>query len=261
MFTPRYNAIDLVKVADLARFPEILWLHEYQHVPGIVVAGICVLLAGWSGLFVGFLWSTVLVFHAVFCINSVAHVSGKQRYVTGDDSRNNWLLAFFTMGEGWHNNHHAYQSSVRQGFRWWEIDPTYYLLRLLAFLGVVWDLKTPPPAVLRNEQLLGARVINRAAAQLAAQFDSDHIAHAIASKLDGPLSVGLRKASIDAHRLMTEVPLTLHAACMPTRDQVCSEAGRLFAKSRSLDQIVDRAYDLICVSAGTHLAVLLKGQA
>ena len=71
---------------------------------------------------VGFLWSTVLVYHATFCINSLAHVSGSKRYVTGDDSRNNWLLAIVTLGEGWHNNHHAYQSSVRQGFRWWEID-------------------------------------------------------------------------------------------------------------------------------------------
>ena len=55
--------------------------------------------------------------------------SGSKRYVTGDDSRNNWLLAIFTMGEGWHNNHHAYQSSVRQGFRWWEVDLTYYVLK------------------------------------------------------------------------------------------------------------------------------------
>ena len=94
----------------------------------MLLAVLCFLLAGWSGLVVGFLWSTVLVYHATFCINSLAHVSGSKRYVTGDDSRNNWLLAFFTMGEGWHNNHHAYQSSVRQGFRWWEIDPTYYAL-------------------------------------------------------------------------------------------------------------------------------------
>ena len=86
------------------------------------------LIAGWPGLVVGFFWSTVAVYHATFCINSLAHVLGRQRYVTGDDSRNNWLLAILTMGEGWHNNHHAYQSSVRQGFRWWEYDPTFYLL-------------------------------------------------------------------------------------------------------------------------------------
>jgi stearoyl-CoA desaturase (Delta-9 desaturase) len=99
MFTPRYDSTDLVKVADLARFPELMWLHKYQMVPGITVAALCSLLAGWSGLVVGFLWSTVLVFHAVFCINSLAHLHGEQRHVTGDDSRNNWFLAFFTMGK------------------------------------------------------------------------------------------------------------------------------------------------------------------
>ena len=81
------------------------------------LAALCFLLAGWSGLVVGFLWSTVLVYHATFCINSLAHVSGSKRYVTGDDSRNNWLLAMFTMGEGWHNNHHAYQASVAAGLQ------------------------------------------------------------------------------------------------------------------------------------------------
>ena len=87
-------------------------------------------------MFVGFFWSTVLVYHGTFSINSLAHVLGKKRYLTGDDSRNNWLLAVFTMGEGWHNNHHAYQSSVRQGFKWWEYDPTFYLLRAFSFVGI-----------------------------------------------------------------------------------------------------------------------------
>ena len=85
------------------------------------------LIAGLPGLAIGFCWSTVVLWHATFSINSLAHVVGRQRYVTGDQSRNNWLLALLTMGEGWHNNHHAYQASVRQGFRWWEYDPTYYV--------------------------------------------------------------------------------------------------------------------------------------
>ena len=88
---------------------------------GLVLLGIGVfLLAGWPGLIVGFFWSTVLVYHGSFVINSLAHVVGNQRYVTGDDSRNNWWLALITLGEGWHNNHHHYQSSTRQGFRWYE---------------------------------------------------------------------------------------------------------------------------------------------
>ena len=96
-----------------------------------------------------------MLWHATFCINSLAHVVGRQRYVTGDQSRNNWLLALLTMGEGWHNNHHAYQASVRQGFRWWEYDPTYYVLRVLSWFGIVWDLHIPPKAVIRGEHRLG----------------------------------------------------------------------------------------------------------
>src|SRR6266478_2793770 len=134
IFARRHDATDLVKIADFARYPELMWLHRYELVPAFVLAIACFLIAGWPGLFVGFFVSTVLVYHGTFCINSLAHVLGKKRYLTGDDSRNNWLLAIFTMGEGWHNNHHAYQSSVRQGFKWWEIDPTYYVLKALSFL-------------------------------------------------------------------------------------------------------------------------------
>lgn len=93
IFARRQDTADLVKVADLARYPELMWLHRFELVPAILLAGLTYLLAGWPGLFVGFFWSTVLVYHATFCINSLAHVSGSKRYVTGDDSRNNWLLA------------------------------------------------------------------------------------------------------------------------------------------------------------------------
>ena len=185
IFSRKNDAADLVKVADFARYPELMWLHKHELVPPVVLALLSVLIAGWSGLVVGFFWSTVLVYHATFCINSLAHVRGRRRYVTGDDSRNNWLLALFTMGEGWHNNHHAYQSSVRQGFRWWEIDATFYLLKALSWTGLVWDLKTPPAAVRLNEYRLGSRVIERAAAQLAGSFDTELIVRAIASAYAG----------------------------------------------------------------------------
>src|ERR1700731_612376 len=178
IFSRRHHKADLVKVADLACYPELMWLHRFELVPAVALGALCLLIGGWSGLIVGFFWSTVLVYHATFCINSLAHVRGSKRYVTGDDSRNNWLLAFFTMGEGWHNNHHACQRSVRQGFRWWEVDPTFYVLKLLSWIRLVWDLKTPPPAVVRNEHGLGSRVIGRAAAQLAESFNADRIAAA-----------------------------------------------------------------------------------
>jgi len=96
-------------------------------------------------------WSTVVFTHSTFLINSVAHVWGSQRYHTGDDSRNNPLLAILTMGEGWHNNHHHCQLSARQGFKWWEIDATYYILRLLALTGLIWDLKKPSAEALTNK--------------------------------------------------------------------------------------------------------------
>src|SRR5258707_11421524 len=160
-----------------------MWLPRFEQAPAVVLAILCWLIGGWSGLVVGFFWSTVLLYHATFCINSLAHVVGRKRYVTGDDSRNNWLLAVFTMGEGWHNNHHAYQSSVRQGFRWWEFDPTFYILTGLSWLGIVRDLKAPPQAILRNEQRLGSRVIDRAARQLAASFNADRITAVITTAL------------------------------------------------------------------------------
>ena len=253
IFARRNDRTNLAKVADLARYPELVWLHRWELAPAVAVAGFCFLAGGWSGLVVGYLWSTVLVYHATFCINSLAHVRGAQRYVTGDDSRNNWLLALMTMGEGWHNNHHAFQSSVRQGFKWWEIDPTYYILRILSWLGIVWDLREPPESVLRNEQRLGSRVINRAAEQLAARFNSERIALAIAAALHGPDLVALREKLQDARLRATEALATLNLSHVPTRQELLAEAKVMFAKTRSLEEIIDRAYDILLASVGMQL--------
>jgi stearoyl-CoA desaturase (Delta-9 desaturase) len=95
----------------------------------------------------GFILSTVLLYHGTFCVNSLAHVWGKRRYATRDHSRNNAFIALITLGEGWHNNHHHFPGSAKQGFYWWEIDFTYYGLRLLAALGIIWDLKIVPTAI------------------------------------------------------------------------------------------------------------------
>src|SRR3954471_2277892 len=229
IFYREHDATDLVKVGDLTDYPELMWLHRLELLPAFVLAGFCFLIAGWSGLVVGFLWSTVLVYHATFCINSLAHVHGRRRYVTGDDSRNNWLLAFFTMGEGWHNNHHAYQASARQGFYWYEIDFTYYILVALSWFGIVRDLKTPPSQVVRNEHRLGSRVVKQAAEQLAARFNPEHIALAIRTSIhETELSVR------DAINLLQH-RADLHLSSMPTRDQLLTEAQRMFAKTMSLD--------------------------
>jgi stearoyl-CoA desaturase (delta-9 desaturase) len=253
IFAQKHDKADFVKVADLARYPELMLLHKYELLPAIAVGILCFLAAGWSGLVVGFFWSTVLVYHATFCINSLAHVHGSKRYVTGDDSRNNWLLALFTMGEGWHNNHHAYQSSARQGFKWWEVDATYYCLRAMSWLGIIWDLKTPSAQVLRNEQRLGSRVINRAAEQLASQFSSERIALAVTLALKGPRLSALEQALIHAGHRTTEVLETFHLPHIPGREELVAAGTAMFARTKSLDEIVKRAHQILLVSVGTRL--------
>lgn len=171
VFDRRHQGTDLVRVDDLARFPELRWLHRHEFAPAFSLAAAAFMLGGWSGLVVGFVWSTVLVYHSTFSINSLAHMHGRRRYITGDDSRNNWLLALVTMGEGWHNNHHTFQSSARQGFKWWEIDVTYYVLWMLSKIGVVWDLKAPPRSLVEGRHQPSVRVQELAARQLLASFD------------------------------------------------------------------------------------------
>ncbi len=253
IFTRRHDTFDMVKVSDLAKYPEIMWLHRHERWPAYALATLCYLIAGLPGLVVGFFWSTCLVFHATFCINSLAHVSGSKRYVTGDDSRNNWLLAIFTMGEGWHNNHHACQSSVRQGFRWWEYDPTYYLLKLLSVTGVVWGLKLPPAAILRNEQRLGSRVIERAARQLAASFNSERIAGTLASALEGASLSALQQKLSAAQHQAAEILASAHLPHLPTRAEILDKARTMFARTPSVDDIVDRAYGLLLDAVGARL--------
>jgi stearoyl-CoA desaturase (delta-9 desaturase) len=140
--------LDLVR--DLARYPELRWLDRHWLVPPTLMGIAVTLWLGWDGLFIGFLLSTVLVWHATLTINSLSHMWGTQRYDTGDDSRNNLWLALLTFGEGWHNNHHHYMLSARQGFRWWEVDLTWWILCGMSRVGLVWDLKTPPAQVLET---------------------------------------------------------------------------------------------------------------
>lgn len=175
IFDQRYERTDLESVPDLSKYPELLFLLRFEQLPAIVLALACWAAFGWQGLVIGFFWSTVLLYHGTFFINSLAHVHGNQRYATGDDSRNNWWLAIITLGEGWHNNHHAYQRSARQGFRWYEIDFTYYMLKALSAVRVVYDLGKPPADLVENKRALGRATIERIARQLAARVDRDAI--------------------------------------------------------------------------------------
>jgi stearoyl-CoA desaturase (delta-9 desaturase) len=138
------DVVKLDRVKDLARFPELRVVDRLYLVPPIALAAGLLAAGGWPALLWGFAVSTVLLWHGTFVINSLAHVIGRRRYATNDGSRNSFLLAVITFGEGWHNNHHHFQGSVNQGFFWWELDLTYYALRGLAALGLVWDLRRPP---------------------------------------------------------------------------------------------------------------------
>lgn len=163
----RYYATQYARIQDFARFPELVWLNRFDKVVPLSLAVLLYIIGfsleravpslGVTGLqlFVwGFVISTTVLFHATATINSLAHIFGKKRYDTGDESRNNFWLALITLGEGWHNNHHQHMGCVRQGFYWWEIDVTYYILKTLSFFGIIWDLKSVPvKAYDRNEQL------------------------------------------------------------------------------------------------------------
>jgi len=157
--TPRGFRTDWNAIPDLRRYPELRWLDRFDIAVPVLLAIGLFLLGRWlehaqpqwhtSGaqlLVWGFFVSTVVLFHATVTINSLAHRFGTRRYDTADNSRNNWLLALITFGEGWHNNHHRFPGAARQGLRWWEFDLTYYGLRALAACGLVWDLK-PVPAL------------------------------------------------------------------------------------------------------------------
>jgi stearoyl-CoA desaturase (Delta-9 desaturase) len=145
---------DYSQIPDFAAFPELRFLNRHYLLPPIALGVATFLLLGWSGLFIGFFLSTVFTWHATFTINSLSHVFGKRRFATTDDSRNNWLLALLTLGEGWHNNHHRFPASARQGFYWWEVDITYYTLKALSWVGLVWDLRPVPTRILEEGRTL-----------------------------------------------------------------------------------------------------------
>src|SRR5262245_1018704 len=157
VFDSRWEGTPTEAMRDFAAYPELAWLNRFHFVPPLVLALLCYAIGGSAGLVWGFAVSTTLLWHATYSVNSVSHLFGRRRYETGDTSRNNWLVALLTFGEGWHNNHPYYMASVRQGFFWWEIDVTYYVLRALAAVGLVWDLRLPTEAIRDG----GARRIGR----------------------------------------------------------------------------------------------------
>lgn len=163
-----YKETHFKLIQDFAKYPELLWLNKHHIVPPVIMAISVYLLGGYvngggieamvsthglSTLLIGFFFSSVFLYHGTFSINSIMHKFGKPRYKTGDESKNNLILALITLGEGWHNNHHYYMVSTRQGFYWWEIDITYYILKMLSWIGIVWDIKEVPSKVRESHKV------------------------------------------------------------------------------------------------------------
>ena len=151
------------QITDFGQYPELVWLDRYDVAAPALLAALVFGLgsaletfapgAGTNGLqllFWGYLVSTIVLLHATLSINSLAHRWGKRPFDTDDDSRNSWWLALVTLGEGWHNNHHHYCGSTRQGFEWWQFDLTYLLLKAMARVGLIWEVREPPDRVMRQ---------------------------------------------------------------------------------------------------------------
>ncbi len=171
ILSKKFNKYDDKSVHDLVKFPELVLLQRFHLVAPLTLGAVLYAIGSYlesaapglhtSGpqlLIWGGFVSTVLLYHGVFTINSLAHVFGSRRFDTPDDSRNNWFLALITLGEGWHNNHHRCLSSERQGFYWWEIDIAHYILKMFSWVGLVWDLKTPPKKIYDEAEQRARRV-------------------------------------------------------------------------------------------------------
>lgn len=157
LLSDRFSHTEIGEVPDLAADPVLCWLDRWHFVPTLALAAATFAFGHWLAIVapqlgtsgaqmfvVGFLWSTLVMYHATYAVNSLGHSFGARRYETGDDSRNNAFVALITLGEGWQNNHHRFPGAARAGFFWWEIDPTYWMLRAMASLGLVWDLREVP---------------------------------------------------------------------------------------------------------------------
>lgn len=175
---PDFKETDFKTIGDYAKYPELVWLNRFHLIPPLVLAltvmavgawvneGSALLMftnAGLSSLFIGFFLSTVILYHGTFSINSIMHHFGKQRYESGDESKNSLWLALLTLGEGWHNNHHYYEVASRQGFFWWEIDITWYFLKMMSWVGLVWDMKDVPDHIRYSRNKAHAMELRKAA--------------------------------------------------------------------------------------------------
>lgn len=238
------------QIKDMAKFPELVWLDRNQYLPTMLYAIALALAFGPVGLFYGYFLSTVILWHGTFTINSVMHVFGKRVYRTTDDSRNSMIMALLTMGEGWHNNHHYYPGSAAQGFRWWQIDGTYYILLLGEKLGIVKNMRRVPARVVEasleqddvtesiqnkiehlSQQWASAKAsINAAANHAVADLEARYTAGAARlNQLEEEYAAVAARAGREARRRVRALRLEMEN----TRHQVADTLERLLAATSS----------------------------
>lgn len=245
-----YERTELEAIRDFAKYPELVWLDRNQFLAPMLYGLALWLAFSWTGLFWGFFLSTVLLWHGTFAINSVTHVFGKRVFETRDTSRNSFLLALVTMGEGWHNNHHHFQAAAAQGFLWWQVDPSLWLIRLGRLLGIARDVRPVPERVvaLARERAVwhfSSRTFERAreafdgaqaawdarAEQLSARWaERRETALASASQRLAELEVSRQRAAAQLEKLKSDYAAALAAAAEGTR--VRRQRARALAEIR-----------------------------
>ena len=166
---------------DFSKAPEIVLLDRFYFVPPLMLALAMYGMGGTAWLVWGFCLPTVTLAHATFAINTVNHLFGSRRFDTIDESRNNAITALFAVGEGWHNNHHRYQRAARNGFYWWEFDPTWYVIRLMEIVGLAWDVQSVPTRIYEEARATKER---RAARAVASVVDAPPIGLELAEDLE-----------------------------------------------------------------------------
>ena len=144
-------------IRDFSKVPEIAFIEKYFFLPPLLLAIAMFAIGGFPLLIWGFCLPTMTLSHATFAINTVNHMFGSRRFETVDESRNNPLTAFFAVGEGWHNNHHRYQRAARNGFYWWEFDPTWYVIRAMQAVGLAWDVQAVPKRIYEEARVVKAK--------------------------------------------------------------------------------------------------------
>lgn len=157
LLSDKHVAIQWQLIPDLAVYKELVWLEEHHYLPGAALALISYLFGGFGAFIWVFCLSTVVLWHATFTVNSLCHMFGYQRFLCefheSCNARNNMLLAILTLGEGWHNNHHSFMGSSKQGLEWWEIDFCYYFIRIMSILGLVESFRVPSTEQIQAKRL------------------------------------------------------------------------------------------------------------